>query len=744
MLTACLNICRLAFFVCAVLFNPAVQAATLTVTSSADAGAGSLRQTILEAAADDIIQFDEGMLITLTSGELLIDKKLTIDGVGHAVTVSGNNASRVFHVRAATVVLQNLTVTEGHADVGGGLLLEYSSGSPAATLTNVTFADNSASSNGGGLHNDYGSTATLTHVTFSGNSASYGGGLHNIGTAILANVTFSGNSASYGGGLHNHYGSTATLTHVTFSGNSASYGGGLYSTEQATLTNVTFSGNTASYGGGLLNLADIVTLTYVTFSGNTATSGGGIYSYSHIFLTNTLLAGNTGGNCSGPGEIHDFSKNLDDETSCNFGTYNGSLSNTVPLLGALGNYGGPTQTIPLLPGSPAIDAGAGTTGGCPATDQRGVTRPQGAACDIGAFESQGFTLAKTGGDLQSTAISTAFASALAVSVTAMVAGEPANGGQVTFTAPASGASATLSTNPVTIASGAASVTATANGTAGSYAVAASAKGAVTVSFGLTNQQTQTITFNNPGAQNFGTTPTLTATSDSQLPVTLSSSTTGVCTVNSAGVLTFVTAGTCTINADQAGNSDYWPATQVSRSFSVNAVPPGPPTGVTATAGDTAASVAFTAPGNTGGVGIVGYVVTASPADIVPVEGANSPLVVFGLTNGQSYTFTVAAVNSAGTGTPSAASNAVTPQAAQTITFTTTAPSATVGGPVYTPAAIASSGLPVSFALDPASSAVCTLTGAQVSFQAIGNCTINANQAGNNTFLAARRYNRPLR
>ena len=473
MLTACLNICRLAFFVCAVLFNPAVQAATLTVTSNADAGAGSLRQAILDAAADDKIHFESDMEITLTSGELLIDKKLTIDGVGHAVTVSGNNASRVFQVTSGPFELQNLTVTGGHADVGGGLFINGElGGTPSATLTHVTFSGNSASVNGGGLFFFRGDTVTLTNVTFSGNTSRYGGGFSfDSGTATLTNVTFSGNSASdSGGGLYNA--GTATLTNVTFAGNSASSrGGGLSNVGLATLTNATFAGNSASYGGGIL-----------AFPGAVFPS-----------LTNTLLADNSGGNCSGPVPIRNLANNLDDGATCGFGTTNGSLSNTAPLLGTLGNYGGPTPTIPLLPGSPAIDAG--TTGGCPTTDQRGVTRPQGTTCDIGAYESQGFTLAKTGGDPQSTAINTAFASPLVVSVTAMVAGEPVNGGQVTFTAPApaSDASATLSTSPATIASGTASVAATANGTAGSYAVAASAKGAVTVNFGLTNQQTQTIT-----------------------------------------------------------------------------------------------------------------------------------------------------------------------------------------------------------------------------------------------------------
>ena len=163
------------------------------------------------------------------------------------------------------------------------------------------------------------------------------------------------------------------------------------------------------------------------------------------------------------------------------------------LLAPLGSYGGATQTMPLLPGSPAIDAGddvvcTTTTGNAPVNslDQRGIARPQGTHCDIGAFESQGFTFTKTGGDGQSTAISTAFASPLVVTV-ASGSGEPVTGGQVTFTAPSGGAAATVAGNPATIgADGSASVTATANGTAGSYSVTASTAGAPSVVFTLTN------------------------------------------------------------------------------------------------------------------------------------------------------------------------------------------------------------------------------------------------------------------
>jgi hypothetical protein len=130
----------------------------------------------------------------------------------------------------------------------------------------------------------------------------------------------------------------------------------------------------------------------------------------------------------------------------------------------LGNYGGPTQTMTLLPGSPAIDAGSSSYGG--STDQRGKSRVN--APDIGAFESQGFALAVSSGNSQSAIVTTPFANPLVVSVTANNPLEPVSGGAITFTATASGASAVLKGSPATIGlDGKASVTATANGTTGS-------------------------------------------------------------------------------------------------------------------------------------------------------------------------------------------------------------------------------------------------------------------------------------
>ena len=144
------------------------------------------------------------------------------------------------------------------------------------------------------------------------------------------------------------------------------------------------------------------------------------------------------------------------------------------------------ETLPLPPGSAAIDAGDDVHR-CNNVDQRGVTRPQGDHCDIGAFESRRLRRSLSGTP-QTATIKTAFALPLGLTVTAKEPSEPVNGGQVMFRAPSSGASTTFGPTAVaTIAGGAVSMPATANGTGGSYAVVASAAGAEDASFSLTNK-----------------------------------------------------------------------------------------------------------------------------------------------------------------------------------------------------------------------------------------------------------------
>lgn len=138
-------------------------------------------------------------------------------------------------------------------------------------------------------------------------------------------------------------------------------------------------------------------------------------------------------------------------------------------------------------------------------------------------------------------------------------------------------------------------------------------------------QPQSISFANPGPQAFGTMPTLSAIASSEgLAVSFNSVTTSVCTVTSAGLLTFVSAGICTINADQMGNTSFSAAPQVQHSFAVNAVLPAAPTVAIATAGSMQATVSFSPPAFDGGSAITEYAVTSSPGGISSV-GSHSPI-----------------------------------------------------------------------------------------------------------------------
>jgi len=326
---------------------------------------------------------------------------LNVTTLSGEIGVAANSDNSYHVVTGATgATLDGFTIMAGnangtdclHSGCGGGMYNESSS----PTLANVTFSSNAAF-NGGGMANYY-SSPTLTNVTFSGNAASDvnggGGGMYNFySSPTLTNATFSSNSTTgWGGGMYS-YGGSPTLTNVTFSGNSADFGGGMYSNGgTTTLTNVTFSGNTASeYGGGMINWnSSSPTLTNVTISGNSAKLGGGMYnaSSSNPQIRNTIFWDNTATSAGAQIYNNGTTPVVSDSVvqgGCPAGsTCTTNIIITDPKLGTLGDHGGSTQTIPLLPGSSAIDTGNDTT--CAATDQRGITRPQGAHCDIGAFE----------------------------------------------------------------------------------------------------------------------------------------------------------------------------------------------------------------------------------------------------------------------------------------------------------------------------------------------------------------------
>jgi hypothetical protein len=299
---------------------------------------------------------------------------------------------------------------------GGGL---YNSGT--LTVSSCTLAGNSASdpvtdiNSGGGIFND--GTLTVSNCTLAGNSGGeggFGGGIDNHGTLTVTGSTLSGNSGigianegtltvtgstlSGNSGIGIDTGGTLTVSDSTLSGNSR---GGIFNGGTLTVSNSTITGNTASgagTAGGITNSAFNANATAILLNCTIANNTGGQLFAGHtgigtgratIQLRNTIISGDG----SRPNVFADSSgtftsqgHNLSSDDGSGFLTGPGDLINTDPLLGPLQNNGGPTQTMALLLGSPAIDAGDNT--GASNTDQRGFPRIVGGTIDIGTFEVQ--------------------------------------------------------------------------------------------------------------------------------------------------------------------------------------------------------------------------------------------------------------------------------------------------------------------------------------------------------------------
>ena len=239
-----------------------------TVTTTADDGPGSLRETIAHADPGDTIDFSSGGTITLTSGELLIDKDLMIAGPGasnlviHRSSASGTLDFRIFNVSSGTVIISGLTVSNGRDDVGGGLY-----NSAELTLNDCAVTGNFATESGGGIFNM--STMIMSNCVVHGNSAAgtmgdgFGGGIYNAGTLTTITNTISNNSVTsvtgggFGGGIYND--GSVTLTSSAINDNSANGG----------------PDNGAGFGGGINNEFGTVDVDHSTVSGNVARGGAG-------------------------------------------------------------------------------------------------------------------------------------------------------------------------------------------------------------------------------------------------------------------------------------------------------------------------------------------------------------------------------------------------------------------------------------------------------------------------------------
>jgi len=387
---------------------PDANTATAACETAAGNGVCTLRAAVQQANAHAGLDTILLPANTYVLGAVLgVSGSVTIIGSTAATTIIDANGAATgagaFQLGSAiNVSLNHLTIRNGVA--GGGI----ASGANL-TVDDCIITGNSAESafgdiHGGGIDNS-GSLALKNSIVannrtlLNGSTSGIAGGIHSSGPLTNSNSTISGNQSAYGGGLYAE--GKVTITNSTFSGNSAAYGAAIYS-EGATMTlvNDTVSGNaSAGDGAGMFLDTGTIELYSVTVAANEANAdnsggggGAGIYNFSaSVSLNNSILSGNyyrsglflVQADCAGT--FTSSSKNLVAHPSC---TINGPYSADTPSLGPLQDNGGPTATHALLPGSAGLDAGpcSDALGAPLAIDQRGVPRPQGGACDIGAFE----------------------------------------------------------------------------------------------------------------------------------------------------------------------------------------------------------------------------------------------------------------------------------------------------------------------------------------------------------------------
>jgi hypothetical protein len=391
---------------------------------------------------------------------IIITHSITITGPGSAVlSISGGDASPIFRINFVNVSISGLTLTHGRVLDGYGAAIDNQSSSTlildqvvisynnalnatgsggyggaiinsgSLIISNSTLSYNTATNQGGALYDYYSAGLQMSNVIVDHNQAitEDGGGLFIRGsstpgtppTVLLDRVSITNNSADAnegeGGGIWSE--DSITIMNSLIANNSAYYSGGLLIKDAKypagiTITNTTITGNTSIDGasGLLISFAQsssealLNNLTIVNNQSTALVGGGGIAigSTGVTGVQNTIIAGNTSNgatpdDCYGPINSQDYNL-IQTTTGC---TITGSSTHNIygvsPQLAALAQNGGPTQSMALMAGSPAIDAGNPLTPGpgtnaCESLDQRGITRPRGMLCDIGAYELEQYML----------------------------------------------------------------------------------------------------------------------------------------------------------------------------------------------------------------------------------------------------------------------------------------------------------------------------------------------------------------
>jgi hypothetical protein len=420
--------------------NQIVAVGFVTVTNYADSGPGTLRDAIAKVPAGGVINFTANGVISLTTSGLQISKDLTIQGLGATnLSISGANGRRVLHITGGNVNISGVTIRNGRASsgsdsftagvpggggaVGGGIL-----NAGTLRLTNCIVTGNAAGAGGNGYP-----PLNTAGVATDGGSGGSGGGIYNTGHLIIHGCTVHGNSAGaggfggfgnfatnrgamgglggLGGGLY-HASGSALIVLSTFSGNSAGNGGGggnggsgqggnpggnagdggnggnggaIGADAPFEVKSVTISGNAAGSGGN----GGFAAFGFGGGSGGVGGNGGGISTRDTFSAESSIIAANNAATSPDvQGSVWSGGYNLvgRNQSSINFfaldrfGTIAAPLN---PLLGPLQFNGGPTPTMALLAGSPAIERGKPES---TPTDQRGFPRVSGSFPDAGAFE----------------------------------------------------------------------------------------------------------------------------------------------------------------------------------------------------------------------------------------------------------------------------------------------------------------------------------------------------------------------
>ena len=717
---------------------------TFVVSNTDDSGAGSLRAALANSAnVGGMITFDPTVFkpgnsaaantITLSSATLTMPSNTTINGatsgsgatLANLVTVNGGTINApIFTVTSSAIndVITNLTITGG-SSTGGTAAGVYNGYQASLAINNSTISNNKDSAGTGGIFNDYGATLTIFDSTISGNDGGTGGILNETGgTIFVVNSTITGNAGT-------------------------------------------------NEGGGILNAGTTLYVTGSTITGNDSPSGAGIYTIggSQVTLSNTIVSGNTPSGQDISGTVTDNGGNVLNQTAS-------SLE-----LAPLGPYGGPTQTMPALPGSPAFCAGTQDNAMAQSSDQRGFARtttyPNGGTpitcVDAGAVETD-YTLSFTTNPpaLPATGyVGTAISPAPVVSLTENNQTVTYSGGSVSMADVQSQLTSPSSTLAAAFSSGAASFsnlvfpsTATNDALAAAFTLtAAGAAVPVSVSasstlFSVANGATTTTAANaqatfSASAQNVTLTATVTSGGNNVNVGTVSftllngatpvgTTTTGAVSGGAASVSYVLPAGTAvsvytiqaaynpispylasadsthTLNVEQAAQSINFTAPASPVAFGV-----GPVTlSATATSG---LSVAFTIDASSTGTGSI-------TGNTLTITGAGN-LVIDANQVGSANYLTATQVQR----------TIVVNKAAQTINFTAPASPVTFGvGPV-TLSATSTSGLSVTFTIDGGSTGAGTIIGNTLTITGAGNLVIDANQTGNGNYSGATQVQRTI-